>query len=38
MCVGTQVRQRGHRVPLELELQVTVSLVMWVLGAEPNLL
>lgn len=35
MCVGTQVR---HRVPLELELQVTVSLVMWVLGAEPNLL
>lgn len=37
MCVSAEAR-RGCQLPLEMELQVVVICVAWVLGTEPRFL
>lgn len=36
VCEGTFEDKRGHQMPLELELQVAESHLMWVLGMKPK--
>ena len=36
VCEGAFGAKRGHQIPLELELQVVLSHLMWALGVKPK--